>query len=102
MGVEPSAFASAFARERLDVDVRTGGLFDTELPAERFAAVTMGDLTEHFVRPGAALDRVGGYSRAAAGALVGAAKAAGVADRIWAPDFHDRMMVIARGPAAGG
>jgi SAM-dependent methyltransferase len=177
MGVEPSAFASAFARDRLGVDVRSGGLYDTELPAGRFAAVTMGDVIEHFVRPDAALeriagllapggvlwlalpdagsrvartmgrrwwsvipthvhyftrgsirallarsgyevleigtapkaftvryylDRVGGYSRPVAGALVGAARAAGVADRMWAPDFRDRMMVIARGPAAGG
>ena len=31
-GVEPSAFASQFARERLGLDVRTGGLFETELP----------------------------------------------------------------------
>jgi SAM-dependent methyltransferase len=176
MGIEPSAFASAFARERLGVDVRTGGLFDAELPAARFAAVTMGDVIEHLVRPDAALDRIagllapggvlwlalpdagsriartlgrrwwsvipthvqyftrgsirallarrgydvldivtapkaysvrfyldriGGYSRPAAGALVGAARAAGVADRMWAPDFRDRMMVVARGPRTG-
>lgn len=175
MGVEPSVFASAFARERLGVDVRRGGLFDTELPAARFAAVTMGDVIEHFVQPEAALDRIGGllapggvlwlalpdagsrvaramgrrwwsvipthvqyftrrsigallerrgyevleiasapkvftvryyleriggYSRPVAGALVGAARAAGVADRMWAPDFRDRMSVIARGPRA--
>jgi SAM-dependent methyltransferase len=177
MGIEPSRFASAFARERLGVDVRTGGLSDTELPAARFAAVTMGDVIEHLVRPEATLDRIGGllapagvlwlalpdagsriartmgrhwwsvipthvqyftrgsirallgrrgyevleiatapkaftvqyyldriggYSRPLSGALVGAARAAGVADRMWAPDFRDRMMVIARGPACGG
>jgi SAM-dependent methyltransferase len=51
MGVEPSAFASAFARERLGVDVRTGGLFDIELPERRFAAVTMGDVIEHSCDP---------------------------------------------------
>jgi SAM-dependent methyltransferase len=177
MGVEPSAFASAFARQRLGVDVRTGGLFDTELPERQFAAVTMGDVIEHFVRPEAALDRIasllapggvlwlalpdagsrvartmgrrwwsvipthvqyftrasiggllarrgyevlevatapkaftvryyldriGGYSRPVAGALVAAARTAGLADRMWAPDFRDRMMVIARGPAGGG
>jgi SAM-dependent methyltransferase len=44
------------------------------------------------------LDRVGGYSKPLAGALVGAAAAAGAADRMWAPDFRDRMGVIARGP----
>ena len=48
------------------------------------------------------LERVGGYSRPAAGALVGAAAATGLADRMWAPDFHDRMAVIARGPASNG
>jgi hypothetical protein len=42
------------------------------------------------------LDRIGGYSRPVAGALVGAASAAGVADSMWAPDFRDRMAVVAR------
>jgi hypothetical protein len=41
------------------------------------------------------LGRVGGYSPALARALVGAASAAGVADRMWAPDFRDRMGVVA-------
>jgi SAM-dependent methyltransferase len=45
------------------------------------------------------LERTGGYSPAAARALVRAARAAGVADRMWAPDFRDRMQVIARAPA---
>lgn len=42
------------------------------------------------------LGRIGGYSPRAARALVGAAEAAGAADRLWAPDFRDRMAVIAR------
>jgi SAM-dependent methyltransferase len=42
------------------------------------------------------LERIGGYSPAAARGLVGAATAAGVAERMWAPDFRDRMAVIAR------
>jgi len=42
------------------------------------------------------LERTGGYSPTAARALVRAARLAGVADRMWAPDFHDRMQVIAR------
>jgi SAM-dependent methyltransferase len=45
------------------------------------------------------LERLGGYSPAVAGALVQAAGAAGVADDMWAPDFRDRMAVIARRPA---
>ena len=42
------------------------------------------------------LDRIGGYSRPLGDGLVRAAQAAGVADRMWAPDFRDRMSVIAR------
>ena len=45
------------------------------------------------------LVRIGGYSPAVAKALVAAASAAGVADAMWAPDFRDRMAVIARPPA---
>ena len=42
------------------------------------------------------LGRLGGYSPAVARALVSAARAAGVAERIWAPDLHDRIAVVAR------
>ena len=45
------------------------------------------------------LDRIGGYSRPLADALVATAQAAGVDDRMWAPDFRDRMAVIARSPS---
>jgi SAM-dependent methyltransferase len=49
------------------------------------------------------LGRIGGYSRPLADTLVGAAQRAGVAGRLWAPDFRDRMAVVARrdprGPA---
>ena len=44
------------------------------------------------------LERVGGYSPPVARALVRGARAARVADRMWAPDFRDRMAVIARAP----
>jgi SAM-dependent methyltransferase len=44
------------------------------------------------------LERIGGYSPPAAKALVGAASAVGRADNMWAPDFRDRMAVIARAP----
>ena len=174
-GVEPSRFASAFARDSLGLDVRTGDLFTTELPRHHFDAIVMGDVLEHLPRPGEALDRiaellrpggiawmalpdagsvvarglrarwwsvipthvqfftrgslrtllerhgwtvleitsspkafsvryylerVGGYSPPVARLLVRAAQAARLADRMWAPDFHDRMAVIARAPAA--
>jgi hypothetical protein len=46
------------------------------------------------------LERVGGYSPALARALVRAAQAARLADRMWAPNFRDRMAVIARAPKA--
>jgi SAM-dependent methyltransferase len=170
-GVEPSEFASAYARERLALDVRSADLFAADLPTGAFAAVTMGDVIEHLTVPADALarirellvpggvlwlalpdagsalarvlgrrwwsvlpthvqyftrgsisellsragfdvlevgtapkaftvryylERIGGYSETAAGGLVRAADAAGVADRIWAPDLRDRMAVIAR------
>ena len=174
-GVEPSAFASAFARERLGLDVRTGDLFETELPLGHYDAIVMGDVIEHLPRPGEALDRmaallrpggiawmalpdagslvargmrrrwwsvipthvqfftrrslrtllerhgwtvleietapkafsvryylerVGGYSPGLARLLVRGARAVRVVDRMWAPDFRDRMAVIARSPEA--
>jgi SAM-dependent methyltransferase len=172
-GVEPSEFASTYARERLGLQVLRAGLLEAELPERHFDAVVMGDVIEHLPRPADALDRIAallrpggvlylalpdagsrlaermgerwwsvipthvqyftrpslftllrrrgyepvwagtapkaftvryyldrirGYSPPLAGALVGAASAAGVADRMWAPDFRDRMAVIARGP----
>jgi len=172
VGIEPSAFASGYARERLGLDVRTGDLLTAPLPEHRFDAVVLGDVIEHLPRPGEALDRVasmlapggvawfalpdagsrvartlgarwwsvipshvqyftrnsittllqrhgftvleaatapkafsveyylsriGGYSKPAGRALVRGARGARVAERMWAPDFGDRMMVIARG-----
>lgn len=173
VGVEPSEFASTFARERLGLEVVRADLFGAELGDRRFEAVVMADVIEHLPRPADALDRaarllapggvaylalpnagsrlarrmgarwwsvipthvqyfsrpslltllrrrgweplwagtapkaftvryylerVAGYSEPAAGALVRAAGALGVADRIWAPDFRDRMAVIAAPP----
>jgi SAM-dependent methyltransferase len=171
LGIEPSEFASAYARDRLALDVRTEDMFEAELPESSCDAVVVADVIEHLVRPADALDRIasllkpggvvylalpnagsriarrlgerwwsvipthvhyftrpslftllrrrgfeplwagsapksftvryyleriGGYSEPAARALAGAAAAAGVADRMWAPDFHDRMAVVAR------
>jgi SAM-dependent methyltransferase len=169
IGVEPSEFASAFARDRLGLDVRTRDLMSAELPAGQ-NAVVLGDVIEHLRDPRATLDRVrgllapggavmlmlpdagsrlarvmgtgwwsvipthvhyftrtslrrlledrgfelrhlgtapkaftvryfmmrvGGYSQPLSRALVAGAGAIGVADRIWAPDFRDRMVAIA-------
>lgn len=44
------------------------------------------------------LSRTGGYSRALEKALLRGARALGVVDRPWAPDFRDRMLVIAVRP----
>ncbi len=170
-GVEPSEFASAFARDRLGLDVRTEGLFDADLEAGAYDAVFMGDVIEHLPAADDALDRIadllapdgvlalalpdagsrlaramgkrwwsvipthvhyftrasvsallvrhgyrvvsistqpktftagyylgrlGGYSEGLGRAIVGAAGAVGARDRLWTPDFRDRMLVIAR------
>jgi len=42
------------------------------------------------------LEAGGGYAPRLSRALVRAAEAMGIADRMWAPDFRDRMTVIAR------
>lgn len=171
VGIEPSTFASAYAREQLGLDVRTDDLLTADLPAGTFAAVVLGDVIEHLPDPAGALDRVSGllcpegvvalmlpdagsrvaramgprwwsvipthvqyftrgsirrllersgyeilhvgtapkaftvryylerisgYAPPLARALVGAATAAGIDQRMWAPDFRDRMLVIAR------
>jgi hypothetical protein len=46
------------------------------------------------------LGRLGGYSPALAHRLVDLAERLRVADRLWTPDFRDRMLILARGPAA--
>jgi len=172
-GVEPSKFASGYARDRLRLDVRTDDLMTADLPGGEYQAVVLGDVIEHLPDPGAALERVGellaprgavmlmlpdagsrvarlmgsrwwsvipthvhyftrksltrlltdhgfelrhlgttpkaftvryylerigGYSPPVSQALVAGARALGVADRIWAPDFRDRMVAIAVSP----
>jgi SAM-dependent methyltransferase len=171
VGVEPSRFASGYARERLGLDVRREPLLEADLPEGGFDAVFLGDVIEHLPEADAALRRAGellasggvlamalpdagsrvarllgrrwwsvipthvhyftrfsmevllrrsgfellevrtapkaftvgyylerveGYAPALSRSLVRAAGAAGLAGRIWAPDFRDRMLVIAR------
>jgi len=171
LGVEPSEFASRYARELLGLDVMTADLFEADLPERRFHAVVMADVIEHLPQPGSALERVhrllapggvlylalpdagsrvarvlgsrwwsvipthvqyftrasttallerhgfragemrtapksftvryylgriGGYSPPLGRGLVRAAQATRLADRIWTPDFRDRMCVVAR------
>lgn len=57
-GVEPSAFAARFARERLGLDVQQGTLDSADLPRESFDAVVLGDVIEHLPDPGHALRRI--------------------------------------------
>jgi SAM-dependent methyltransferase len=171
LGVEPSTFASDYARTTLGLEVLQADLLEADLPRGAFDAVVLGDVIEHLIDPAAALvrirellapggvvymalpdagsrlaqrmgarwwsvipthvhyftrgsmrtllergawrleylgtapkafsvryylGRVGGYSPPLAGALVSAASAVGLADRLWAPDFRDRMAVVAR------
>jgi hypothetical protein len=42
------------------------------------------------------LEKGGGYTPRLSRMLVRGAEAVGIADRMWAPDFRDRMTVIAR------
>jgi SAM-dependent methyltransferase len=57
-GIEPSEFASSYAREHLGLDVTTAEVFEAELPQGSFQAVVLGDVIEHLPRPGEALDRI--------------------------------------------
>jgi SAM-dependent methyltransferase len=173
VGIEPSTFASEYARDRLGLDVRTEELFTANLETAHFDVVVMGDVLEHLIQANAALDRVaellkprgllalelpdagsrvarllgprwwsvipthihyftresaaamlrrhryeplyvatdpksftlgyyldkgGGYLPGISRALVKAAQGAGVAERMWTPNFHDRMVMVARGP----
>lgn len=51
LGLEPNAWAAAYARDRLEVDVRTACLGALALERDRFGAVTMMDLLEHVPSP---------------------------------------------------
>jgi SAM-dependent methyltransferase len=172
-GVEPSRFASAFARERLGLNVLNADLLTDRLPEGRFRAVFMGDVIEHLPDPREAVRRAGdllapggvlalalpdagsrlaramgsrwwsvipthlhyftrdsirmllrtegfhpfavrtspktftvryylrrldGYRPRAGWILMRAAERLRVADRLWTPDFRDRMLVIAGAP----
>lgn len=169
-GIEPSAWASSYATEKLGLDVRHAEILTANMPSAEFDVVIAGDVIEHLPAPEAALDRVaellspqgllvlmlpdagsrvartlgarwwsvlpthvqyftrnsmttllqrkgwrvlemstapkvftvgyylsraGGYSPRLERAMVGAARRARISDRLWAPDFRDRMLVIA-------
>jgi SAM-dependent methyltransferase len=173
VGVEPSEFASEYARRELGLEVQRADLIEADLADREFDAVVMADVIEHLPHPGAALDRIatllapggvlalvlpdagsrvarlmgprwwsvipthvqyftrvsigtllrrhgyevralatapkafsvryylertGGYDERLARALVRGAERVGIADRVWAPDFRDRILVVAGRP----
>jgi SAM-dependent methyltransferase len=51
VGVEPTASAAQYARERLGLDVITGRLEDTRFPDAAFDAITLWDVLEHVHEP---------------------------------------------------
>ena len=56
-GVEPSRFASAYARDTLGLNVQTATMHSADLPEGAFDAVVLGDVIEHLPDPGEALER---------------------------------------------
>ncbi len=63
LGIEPSEFASGYARDRLGLNVLTTDLFSPDLPLDAFDAVVLADVIEHLVDPGAALERIKAFLR---------------------------------------
>lgn len=59
LGVEPSRFASEYARSVVGVPVITGDIDSPELDEQRFDAIFLGDVIEHLPDPAAALRRLG-------------------------------------------
>lgn len=54
-GVEPSEFAAAYARERLELDVLGAELLEADLEPHAFDVAFMGDVIEHLTDPQEAL-----------------------------------------------
>ena len=59
-GVEPSRFASNYARDELGLRVQTATMDTADLPRGAFDAVVLGDVIEHLPGPGEALERIRG------------------------------------------
>lgn len=172
-GVEPSAFAAAYARDTFGLDVLEQDLLGADLPVGAYDAIVLGDVIEHLTDPLAALEhiaallapggvlyltvpdsgsrlarimgrrwwsvipthvqyfsrhsltlllrragytplevttapktfsvryylwRLSGYSHRLATVLTRAFGLVGLADRLWTPDFRDRMALVARVP----
>jgi SAM-dependent methyltransferase len=61
-GVEPSDRAAAYAREEVELDVRTSRVLEAELPPRAYDVVVMHDVIEHLPDPRAALRRISGWA----------------------------------------
>lgn len=57
-GVEISAFAAAYSREKFALDVITGTLETADLPSNHFDLVTMWDVFEHVIDPQSTLAEI--------------------------------------------
>ncbi|MCU1588617.1 MAG: putative Methyltransferase type 12 [Frankiales bacterium] len=57
-GVEPSAWASGYAREQLGLEVIHEDLMTAPLPQSAFDAVVLGDVIEHLPEPATGLARI--------------------------------------------
>lgn len=57
-GVEIGDFAARHAREKLNLDVRTGDFIEMELPKENYDLVLMMDVIEHLTSPRKGLEKV--------------------------------------------
>lgn len=69
IGVEPSAWASAYARDELGLTVLHDDLMTAPLPSAAFDAIVLGDVIEHLPDPSAGLERIASLL-APGGALV--------------------------------
>ena len=58
-GVEPSAYAANYARERFRLNIFEGYLEDLDFPGEWFDVITMWDVLEHIPNPDEVLEKVG-------------------------------------------
>jgi 2-polyprenyl-3-methyl-5-hydroxy-6-metoxy-1,4-benzoquinol methylase len=65
VGVDVSQQMSAWAREKLRADVRTGAFLELDFPEAPFATVTMWDYLEHVVDPTDELERAAALLRPA-------------------------------------
>jgi SAM-dependent methyltransferase len=62
-GVEPSTHAARFAREQLDLDVRTAAFTDIDVDRESVDAIALWDVIEHLSNPRETIEYAGAWLR---------------------------------------